>query len=87
MRVGFINIGWITDDDVERLCGERAIPVALQHGNVLDGEVLNVTRRQRNRIGHKVNGGDVAIGAFAGQRQSDSAGAGTEIENAARLAG
>ena len=87
MRVGFIDIGRIADDDVELLTGERAKPVALQYPDVRDSEMFSVTRRQRHRVGHYVNGGDVAIGAFAGQRQSDGAGAGAEIENTARLVG
>ena len=49
--------------------------------------MLNVTRGQRDRIGHHIDGGDAAVRAFAGQRQGDRAGAGAEIENATRLIG
>ena len=87
MRVGFIDVGRIADDDVKLLPGERAKPVALQYADVRNSEMFNVTRGQRDRIGHHVDGGDAAVRAFAGQRQGDRAGAGAEIENAARLIG
>ncbi|MOA26956.1 hypothetical protein D3C78_1477880 [compost metagenome] len=69
MRIAFINIRRIADNHVKLLADESVKPAALLDLNVVETETRRVTQRERDGIGHHVNGSDLTIRTLARQGQ------------------